>query len=72
MKLATALMNPERKELNGKVPTRQQYANWNIPVNNMYLETFLLLFISISLKVRATSKGFQHRNKFVNYLSQYI
>jgi hypothetical protein len=38
IKLATVLMNPERKELKGKVPTRQQYKNWNIPVNMMYLK----------------------------------
>lgn len=28
-------MKPDKKELNGNVPTREQYINWNIPVNNM-------------------------------------
>lgn len=31
----TQEMNPDKNELNGKVPTRQQYANWMIPVNMM-------------------------------------
>jgi len=32
MKHPTEEINPERKELNGKVPTKQQYTNWIIPV----------------------------------------
>lgn len=29
-------INPDRNELNGKVPTRQQYKNWTMPVAMMY------------------------------------
>ena len=35
-KLPTVEMNPERKELKGNVPTKQQYKNWIIPVTNIY------------------------------------
>lgn len=36
MKLLTHDMNPLRNELNGNVPTRQQYKNWMAPVSKMY------------------------------------
>jgi len=29
-------INPDRNELNGKVPTKQQYTNWKIPVSITY------------------------------------
>lgn len=35
MKQLMVEMNPDRNELKGKVPTRQQYKNWKIPVSRM-------------------------------------
>ena len=34
-KFPTHEIKPARKALNGKVPTRRQYANWMIPVKKM-------------------------------------
>ena len=31
----TQEINPDKKELKGKVPTMQQYTNWRIPVIRM-------------------------------------
>jgi hypothetical protein len=40
----TQEMNPDRNELNGKVPTRQQYANWMIPVSITYNKNPSMIF----------------------------
>ena len=35
MKDPTHEINPDKNELNGNVPTRQQYTNWMTPVSKM-------------------------------------
>lgn len=51
MKEPTHEMKPDRKLLNGKVPTRRQYRNCSAPVNKMYSKyastTFSLLGVVV-------------------------
>ena len=44
MKEPTHEMNPDRKALKGKVPTRQQYKNWITPVRNTYVRYASMIF----------------------------
>lgn len=43
-KQLTVEMKPLRKELNGKVPTRQQYTNWMTAVRNTYRRYASMIF----------------------------
>lgn len=43
-KQLTVEMKPLRKELNGKVPTRQQYTNWMTAVKNTYKRYASMIF----------------------------
>ena len=40
----TQEINPDRNELNGKVPTKQQYTNCMIPVSMMYAKYASTIF----------------------------
>lgn len=51
----TVEMNPERKELKGKVPTRQQYKNWKTPVRNTYTRYASTIFSFLGVCCMYTS-----------------
>jgi hypothetical protein len=40
----TVEMKPDKKELKGNVPTKQQYPNWKIPVNITYTKYASMIF----------------------------
>lgn len=54
----TQEMNPLRNELNGKVPTRQQYKNCRTPVNKTYNKYASITFNFFGVLLVYSSKNF--------------
>lgn len=57
MKDPTHEMNPDKKLLNGNVPTRRQYRNWNAPVSRMYSRYASTSFSLIGVVVVYSSRN---------------
>lgn len=51
-------MKPDKKLLNGKVPTIKQYRNWKAPVSNMYSK-----YASITLSLLGVPLMYSSQNR---------